>query len=98
MEIKIKIPDGEYCENCPFVHEYTHNLVDIMGNETGHTKSGTICSRFNTELQTQIDGCFLKVKKCYMCGITDQEMMQNAVIWFLLCKMFDKDKEMKNEK
>lgn len=91
MEIKIKIPDGEYCENCPFVHEYTHNLVDIMGNETGHTKSGTICSRFNTELETHIDGCFFKVKKCDWCQMTDKEREMKAFLYFSLFKMITND-------
>lgn len=88
-EITIKIPDGEYCEHCPLLNEYTHNLVDIMGNETGHTKSGIKCNRFNEELKVEYNGCFQKVKKCDWCKMTDKERETKAFLYFALFKMMD---------
>lgn len=35
MEITIKTPEGNYCEDCKFLNLYSHRLVDMFGNETG---------------------------------------------------------------
>lgn len=90
-EITVKIPDGDYCEGCPFMNEYTHNLIDIMGNETGHTMSGVKCNRFNEELEVENEGCFTRIKKCDCCKMTDEERMQRAATYLLLFKMLEKD-------
>lgn len=95
-EIKIKIPDGDNCGGCPFMNEYTHKLIDIMGNETGNTMSGVKCNRFNCELILEHDGCFIRIKKCDYCKMTDEERMQRAATYLLLFKMLEKDENNKN--
>lgn len=91
-EITVKIPDGDYYGGCPFMNEYTHNLIDIMGNETGNTRAGVRCNRFNNELSVENDGCFIRIRKCDFCKMTDEERMQRAATYLLLFKILENDK------
>lgn len=67
-ELTVKIPDGDYCEDCKFMEHYDYPLVDMFGNETGNRRSGYKCRYFNTELEVEDFGCYQKVKKCFMCN------------------------------
>ena len=69
-EIKVKIPDGDYCNGCPFLADETKPIIDIMGNLKG-IEEHHICLRNNhsilEEEMTPITPCGLfqdtKIKK-----------------------------------
>ena len=67
-EVTVKIPDGDYCEDCKFMEHYDYPLVDMFGNETGNRRSGYKCRYFNTDLEVEDFGCYQKIKKCFGCN------------------------------
>ena len=68
MDITVKIPDGEYCDGCKFLNQYTHQLVNIFGDPTGNMDEGWECKYYNSRLDAQDHGCHIKVKKCFNCN------------------------------
>lgn len=80
MEVTVKIPDGEYCRGCKFLHYYTHELVNLFGDPTGNVRNGYECMYHNCELEVEDHGCYHNVKKCLACGGSPGE----KAIWFLL--------------
>lgn len=69
MDITVKIPDGEYCDGCKFLNQYTHQLVNIFGDPTGNMDEGWECKYYNSRLDAQDHGCHIKVKKCFDCNM-----------------------------
>lgn len=96
-EIKVQIPNGDYCDNCKFLNYYTNRLTDIFGNYTGNIDEGYECKYYNIKLQTEPSKCCCSqnIKKCFMCKIGENEAM---LIYALLLKSLDnKDKKEKFE-
>lgn len=93
MEVKIKIPDGDYCENCRFVNYYFRPLVNIMGNETGNYDSGCECFLYKTKLEVENHGCFNKIKKCMFCKLSEKEKESLGLLYLLLCASIKSDEE-----
>lgn len=84
MEITIKTPEGNYCEDCKFLNLYSHRLVDMFGNETGNVREGYKCKYFNIHLEEEVDGCFEKVKKCYACKLDNKQAVDGYYMLMLL--------------
>lgn len=96
--VKVKIPDGNYCEDCKFLENYDFALVDIMGNETGNRRSGYKCRLNNNELQCESFGCIQKVKKSFSCNATDQQKNSMIALYALYILTNGKlDADCKNE-
>lgn len=83
-EITVKIPDGDYCEDCKFMEHYDYPLVNIMGDETGNRRAGYKCRYYNSDLAVEDFGCYQKIKKCFWCNISDEERNAIAIGWTLL--------------
>lgn len=86
MEITVKIPDGDYCGGCKFLNYYSHRLVDIMGNETGHIKEGYKCNYYGSNLEIDKEhpgGCgyigWDNVKKYVLCNMTEEQRNKYAL-------------------
>lgn len=73
-EINVKIPDGDYCNGCPFLADEIKPIIDIMGNLKG-MEEHHICLRNNRSIleeeMTPITPCGLvcdtKIKKDPFC-------------------------------
>lgn len=73
-EIKVKIPDGDYCNGCPFLANEVKPIIDIMGNLKG-IEEHHVCLRNNhsvlEEEMAPITPCGLfqdtKIKKDPFC-------------------------------
>lgn len=83
-EITVKIPDGDYCEDCKFMEHYDYPLVDMMGNETGNRRSGYKCRQYNSDLAVEDFGCYQKIKKCFWCTMSEEQRNAMAIGWLLL--------------
>ena len=46
-EIKVNIPDGNYCDECPFLTKEVKPIMDIMGNLKG-TEEHYVCLRYRS--------------------------------------------------
>lgn len=95
MEVKINIPDGDYCENCRFVNYYFRPLVNIMGDKTGFYDSGCECFLYKTKLEVENHGCFNKIKKCMFCKLSEKESL--GLFYLLLCALTKSDEEKDKE-
>lgn len=96
-EIKVQIPDGDYCNGCKFLNYYNNQLIDMFDNFTGNFNSGYECKYYNATLKVDSDiSCGEeKVKKCFMCQIPKEQSEQLAL--FLLMSLVindNKDKEL----
>lgn len=89
MEIKVNIPDGKYCDGCKFLNYYTHNLVNIFGDQTGNIEEGYECKHHNCRLEKEDHDCYCKVKKCFHCIANDSD---KALLFLLAYMMFGGDK------
>lgn len=96
-EITVKIPDGDYCEDCKFMEHYDYPLVNIMGDETGAKRSGYKCRQYDYNLEVEDFGCYQKIKKCFWCTMSEKEKMAMAVGWLVLFGGFNDNKEMDNK-
>lgn len=90
-ELTVKIPDGDYCEDCKFMEHYDFPLVDMFGNETGNRRSGYKCRYFNSDLEFEDFGCYQKVKKCFWCTASKEEKAAMAIGWMLLYGKFNRE-------
>lgn len=78
-EIKVKIPDGDYCNGCPFLVKEVRPIEDIMGNLKG-TEERHVCLRNNRSIleeeMTPITPCGLfqdtKIKKDPFCRMGEE--------------------------
>lgn len=79
-EIKIKIPDGDYCNGCPFLANETKPIIDIMGNLKG-IEEHHVCLKKNNhsileEEMVPITPCGLfqdtKIKKDPFCRMGEE--------------------------
>lgn len=78
-EIKVKIPDGDYCNGCPFLADETKPIIDIMGNLKG-TEKHYVCLRHRSfpleEEEVPITPCGLflgtKIKKHPFCKMGEE--------------------------
>lgn len=94
-EITVKIPDGDYCEDCKFMEHYDYPLVNIMGDETGARRSGYRCRQYNYNLEVEDFGCYKKIKKCFWCNSTEEEKNSFWIYAILMFASFDKKIEIK---
>lgn len=74
-EIKVNIPEGDYCDGCPFLTKEVKPIVDIMGN-LKKTEENYICLRHRSILPLETEeapvtpcGVFwdIKIKKSALC-------------------------------
>lgn len=87
--VKVEIPDGEYCGKCEFLNYYTHELVNLFGDETGRVEHGYECKHHKVKLEVEDHGCYHNVKKCFACSGSEQDKF----LWLLLAiMMFGADK------
>lgn len=78
-EIKVNIPEGDYCDGCPFLTKEVKPIMDIMGNLKG-TEEHYVCSRHRyttlVEVMVPITPCGLilgtKIKKHPFCKMGEE--------------------------
>lgn len=51
-EIKVSIPEGDYCDGCPFLTKEVKPIEDIMGNLKG-TEEHYVCLRHRSSLKEE---------------------------------------------
>ena len=98
-EIKVKIPDGDYCNGCPFLADETKPIIDIMGNLKG-IEEHHICLRNNhsilEEEMTPITPCGLvcdtKIKKDPFCKM-GEEVYKTFLLLTLTSLLMSKEGE-----
>ena len=73
MEVIVNVPDGKYCKDCKFLNYYTHDMVNMFGDPTGHVERGYECKYHGTKLEVEDHGCYNDVKKCFSCGGRTEE-------------------------
>lgn len=56
-EITIRIPDGDYCTECPMMEYYNIPLVNMFGDPTGNFREGYRCNRFRCDLEVERAEC-----------------------------------------
>lgn len=78
-EVKVNIPDGNYCDECPFLTKEVKPIMDIMGNLKG-TEEHYVCLRHRSfsleEEEVSITPCGLfletKIKKHPFCKMGEE--------------------------
>lgn len=79
-EIKVNIPDGNYCDGCPFLTKEVRPIEDIMGNLKG-TEEHYVCLRHRSFFLLEAEevpitpcGLFLetKIKKHPFCKMGEE--------------------------
>ena len=91
--VSVQIPDGKYCDNCPFVNHYKDELVNIFGDPTGNIREGYRCNRYKTDLEKEDNGCYFNLKKCWPCTATEEEKLSMGYAFLVMFGLLNKDKE-----
>lgn len=98
-EIKVKIPDGDYCNGCPFLINEVKPIIDIMGNLKG-IEEHHVCLKHNhyilEEEMAPITPCGLvcdtKIKKHPFC-IMGEEVYKTFLLLTLTSLLMSKEGE-----
>lgn len=98
-EIKVKIPDGDYCNGCPFLINEVKPIIDIMGNLKG-IEEHHICLKNNRSVLEEEMApitpfglvCDTKIKKNPFC-IMGEEASKAFLILLLATLLLSKEGE-----
>lgn len=45
MKVEVEIPEGKYCDGCPFLSWHDVPLIGMFGDPTGNTREEILCTK-----------------------------------------------------
>lgn len=91
MEVTVHIPNGDYCENCPFLHSYDLAVKDRHQHFTGTVIPIHRCSRFNCDVYPRAENgeCNPRIRKCLLCTLTEEQRTALGFALLATLKLMD---------
>lgn len=94
-EITIRIPDGDYCTECPMMEHYNIPLVNMFGDPTGNFREGYRCNRFRCDLEVERAECgwYERPKKIFWCTMSEEQRTLAGLMALVTLKLMDAPKD-----